>query len=197
MWYTNCTASNTSTIITTMKLHQNNALGELGSAIGKGLLAGLAATAAITLSQMIEMKITKREPSDAPVKVASETVGAKPVNEEQKEQMSQELHWAYGTSWGVARGIIGLTGLKGIPAALVHFGAIWGSSMIMLPKYNAAPPVYKQDPKAIAIDGFHHAVYALTAGLVYDALDAGSKNERRYNKIAKKLHLKNLIKKVS
>ena len=96
-----------------MKIRDNNVLGELGSAIGKGLLAGLAATAAITLSQMIEMKITKREPSEAPVKVASEVKGVKPVNAAQKGKVSQEIHWAYGTVWGVARGIIGLTGLKG------------------------------------------------------------------------------------
>jgi len=178
-----------------MKLHKNNALGQLGSAIGKGLLAGLAATAAITISQMIEMKITKRKPSDAPVKVAEETIAVKPASAKEKEQLSEELHWAYGTSWGVARGLISLSGLKGLPATLVHFAAIWGSSMIMLPKFNAAPPVYKEDAKAIAIDGFHHAVYAITAGLVYDTLDAGSKNERRFNKLAKHLHLKNLIKK--
>src|SRR3978361_1716474 len=104
-----------------MKIHQNNVLGELGSAIGKGLLAGLAATAAITISQIIEMKITKREPSEAPVKVAGEVTGIKPADDAQKEKVSQEIHWAYGTSWGIARGIIGLTGLKGLPASLVHF----------------------------------------------------------------------------
>jgi hypothetical protein len=179
---------------TPMKLHQNNTLGEFGSAIGKGLLAGLAATAAITLSQMIEMKLTKREPSDAPVKVAAETIGVKPATKGGKEKLSQELHWAYGTSWGVARGIIGLAGLKGWPATAVHFAAIWGSSMIMLPVFNAAPPVYEEDAKAIAIDGLHHAVYAIAAGLTYDALDAGSKNERRLKKLAKKLHLNGLLK---
>jgi hypothetical protein len=172
-----------------MKIHENNALGELGNAIGKGLIAGLAATAAITLSQMIEMKITGRKPSEAPIKVAKETTGIKPENETQKEKVSQEIHWAYGTSWGVARGIIGLTGLKGIPAAIVHFATVWGTSMIMLPKFNAAPPVTEEAPKAIAIDGLHHAVYAVTATLVYDALDSGSKTDRRLNKLAKQLHL--------
>lgn len=180
-----------------MKIHQNNILGEFGSAVGKGLLAGLAATAAITLSQMIEMKITKREPSEAPVKVVSETVGAKPAHKEDKEKLSQEIHWAYGTVWGVSRGIIGLTGLKGLPAALVHFAAIWGTSMVMLPQFNAAKPIDEQEPQAIAIDGLHHAVYALTATFVYDALDAGSKNERRLNKLVKQLRLKGLVKKLS
>ena len=178
-----------------MKIHQNNALGELGSAIGKGLLAGLTATAAITISQMIEMKITKRKPSDTPVKVAEETVGAEPAPGK-KEKMSQELHWAYGTSWGIARGIISLTGLKGWPATAAHFAAIWGTSMIMLPAFNAEPPVTEEEPKAIAIDALHHAVYAITAGLAYDALDAGSRRERRFNKIEKLLDLKKLIKKI-
>jgi hypothetical protein len=179
-----------------MKIEENNVLGEVGSAIGKGLLAGLAATAAITISQIIEMKITKREPSEAPVKVAGEVTGIKPADDAQKEKVSQEIHWAYGTSWGIARGIIGLTGLKGLPASLVHFAAIWGTSMIMLPTFKAAPPVTEEDAKTIATDGFHHAVYALTAGLVYDALDAGTKHEKRFNKLVDVLHLKGIIRKI-
>ncbi len=124
-----------------MKLNEDNSLGALGAAIGKGLLAGIAATAAMTLSQMIEMKITKRKPSNATVKVAEDTAGIKPATKEDEQKLSQELHWGYGTAWGVARGIIGLTGLKGLPATLVHFGAVWGTALIMLPKHNAAKPI--------------------------------------------------------
>ena len=175
-----------------MKMHQDNTLGVLGSAIGKGLLAGIAATAVMTLSQMIEMKITKRQASDAPVKVAEDTAGAKPATPQDKEQLSQELHWSYGTVWGVARGLIGLTGLKGLPATLLHFGAVWGTALVMLPKHDAAKPINEQEPKDIAIDVLHHGVYAITAGLVYDALDAGSKNQRKLNKIAGML--KSLVK---
>lgn len=170
-----------------MKIHQDNTLGALGGAIGKGLLAGIAATAAMTLSQMIEMKLTKRKPSDATLKVAEETAAVKPSSEREKEQLSQEIHWSYGTAWGVARGLIGLTGLKGVPAALVHFGAVWGTALVMLPKHDAAKPISEQEPKDIAIDILHHAVYAASAGLVYDALDAGSKNERRLRKLAHNL----------
>ena len=173
-----------------MKLREENALGELAGAIGKGLLAGLAGTAAITLSQMIEMKITKREPSEAPVKVASQVTGAAPANDSQKEKLSNEIHYAYGTSWGVVRGLLGLAGLKGLPATLVHFGAIWATELIMLPKYDAAPPVDEQEPKSVAIDALHHAVYAVAAGLAYDALDAGSDNQRKLDHLVERLHLK-------
>ena len=177
-----------------MKIVQNNALGELGSAIGKGLLAGLAATAAITLSQMIEMKITKRKPSEAPVKVASETTGIEPAKGE-KEKVSNEIHWAYGTVWGAARGIIGLTGLRGAPAAIIHFGVVWGTALVMLPKFRAAPPVTKEEPQAIAIDALHHAVYATTAGLVYDALDAQWAYQSKLDRLVEKLRMKGLINK--
>jgi hypothetical protein len=173
-----------------MKIKEENALGELGSALGKGLLAGLAGTAAITLSQMIEMKITKRSPSEAPVKVASQVTGIQPSSEETKEQVSNEIHFAYGTSWGIARGVLGLLGLKGIPATLVHFGAIWATELIMLPKYDAAPPVNEEEPKSIAIDALHHAVYAIAAGLVYDALDAGGRHERKIKKLIHQIEAK-------
>lgn len=176
-----------------MKLREENALGELAGAIGKGLLAGLAGTAAITLSQMIEMKITKREPSEAPVKVASQVTGAAPADESQKEKLSNEIHYAYGISWGVVRGLLGLAGLKGLPATLVHFGAIWATELIMLPKYDAAPPVDEQEPKSVAIDALHHAVYAVAAGLAYDALDAGSDNQRKLDRLIERLHLKKLL----
>jgi hypothetical protein len=179
-----------------MRIHENNALGELGSAIGKGLLAGLAATAAFTLSQMIEMKITKRKPSEATLKVAEETTGVKPASEEEKPKLSQEIHWSYGTVWGVSRGLLSLTGLKGFPAIAVHFAAVWGTALVMLPKFKAAPPITEEKPQAIAIDALHHAVYATTAGLVFDALDAGGKHERKLNKLVKQLRLKGIISKL-
>lgn len=179
-----------------MNLHENNAFGELGGAIGKGLIAGLAATAAITLSQMIEMRITKRQPSEAPLKVAERAAGLKPANKDNEQKLSQEIHWSYGTVWGITRGLISLTGLRGVPATLIHFGAIWGTAMVMLPKFKAAPPVYKEDAKAIVIDGFHHAVYAITAGIIYDTLDGAGKHDRRLNRLIDKLHVKGFISKL-
>ncbi|MCJ8211537.1 DUF1440 domain-containing protein [Mucilaginibacter sp. RS28] len=179
-----------------MKIREEHALGHLGSAIGKGLLAGLAGTAAITLSQMIEMKITKREPSDAPVKVIGQVANVQPTSEESKAKVNQEVHWAYGTAWGVTRGLIALTGLKGWKAGLVHFAAIWTTEIVMLPALNAAPSPKEEDPKTIAIDAFHHAVYATAAGLAYDALDMGSRRQRKFDALVDALKHSSLLKKI-
>lgn len=148
-----------------------SAVGSLGSAIGKGLIAGLAGTAAITISQMIEMKITKRKASSAPADAATKVLDVKAATLADKEKFSTEVHWAYGTSWGIARGLICLTGLKGIAASIVHYAAIHASAIVMETKLGIAPPISEWEPKTIAIDAMHHSVYAIAAGLVYDAID--------------------------
>src|SRR5437016_3963819 len=105
-------------------------LGKIASEIGKGLMAGAAGKLAITLYQMIEMKITKREPSKAPAKAAEKVLDILPEDE---KKFSQEVHWTYGTSWGVTRGILSLLGLKGLPATALHFGTIYSTALIMPP----------------------------------------------------------------
>jgi len=69
----------------------------------------------------------------------------------------------------------------------------------MLPHYGASKPVDEREPKELAIDALHHAVYAATATVVYDALDAGSKNQRRLDKLERlirQLRFKGLINKI-
>lgn len=150
--------------------HESTILGALGAAIGKGLIAGAAGTLAITVSQMIEMRITGRKPSNAPAKAVKKTlhIEATPGN---KEEFSNEVHWAYGTSWGVLRGLLSLAGINGFVATTTHFAAVWGTAITIEPRLDIAPPINEWEPKDIAVDIFHHLVYAVVAGLVYDAID--------------------------
>lgn len=149
-----------------------------GNAIGNGLVAGLVATAAMTLAQMIEMKVTGRKPSTTPAEAATKVLHIRPARTKkgEKEKFAQGVHWIYGTSWGIARGLFALAGLKGWPATLVHFGAVWGTALVMLPSLKVSSPVYKWDAKTITHDFIHHALYASAAGLVYDAIGERRKN---------------------
>lgn len=139
--------------------------------LGKGILAGLAGTAAISISQFIEMKLTGRQPSNVPAKAVGKVLHLRITNNAYKEQFVQEIHWTYGLLWGFARSALDLAGVKGLPATAVHYAAIWGTEMVMLPSIDVAPPVMEWGGKEIAKDGVHHLVYALVAGLVYDAID--------------------------
>lgn len=152
----------------------NNQLEKVGKAIGIGLMAGLAGTVAITLSQTIEMKLTKRPPSTTPIDAVSKVLDVEATSEAEKQKVSQEVHWTYGTSWGIVRGLIALAGLQGWPATAAHFLGIWGTEQVMLPNLKLSPPITDEEPQSIGIDVLHHAVYALAAGLVYDAIDSQS-----------------------
>jgi hypothetical protein len=79
--------------------------------------------------------------------------------------------WGYGTSWGAVRGLIGAAGLEGKEAPVTHFLAVWGSEQVMLPALGVAPPFWQWGAKEVAIDAFHHLVYAGASGIAYAALD--------------------------
>ncbi len=53
-------------------------LSRTGAALGKGVIAGFAGTVAITISQMVEMQLTNRGSSNAPMKVAKKVLGVEP-----------------------------------------------------------------------------------------------------------------------
>ena len=139
---------------------------------GKGLFAGLAGTLAITASQMIEMKIRGREPSSSPADAAGKVLGVAPTGEEEKQRFSQIVHFGYGTAWGGVRGLLAAMGLPAPAATAIHFAAVSGAAMIMLPALKVAPPVSEWGTEEIAVNTLHHLVYALAAGAAYEKLNA-------------------------
>ena len=145
--------------------------GKLGSAIGRGLIAGLAGTAAITISQLIEMKIHQREPSFAPADAACKALGIEASQREQRAKLSREVHWTYGTLWGVPRALLSMAGITKLPATAIHFGAIFYTALTIQPDFEVSPPVQEWSKKDIAIDAVHHAVYAMVAGLIFDSIN--------------------------
>jgi hypothetical protein len=146
-------------------------LGDVAGAVGKGLFAGAAGTAAMTLSSTIEMRLRRRPASSAPADAAAKALGVEPKGVKEEARFSTLVHWGYGTSWGMARGLIGAAGLTGARAAAAHFGAVWGTEQIMLPALGVAPPLWEWGAEEVAIDTFHHLVYASATSLAYTLLD--------------------------
>lgn len=144
---------------------------DLAAAVGKGIFAGFVGTAAMTLSSTLEMKWSGREAGDAPSKAAGRALGVQPRNQAGKARFGQFVHWSYGTAWGVARGLIALTGLRGPAASALHLAAVWGAAQVVLPALEVAPPATEWDAEQVATDVLHHAVYAAAAGVVYDFMD--------------------------
>jgi hypothetical protein len=135
-------------------------LGDVAASAGVGALAGLAGTAAMTISSTVEAKLRGRGSSDAPVTAAGTVLGVEPKNEQTKGRFGTLVHWGYGSGWGTVRGLLDTAGLHGAPAAAAHLGAVWAGEQVVLPATGASSPAWKWGVKEIGIDLFHHAVYA-------------------------------------
>jgi len=146
-------------------------IGEVASAVGRGLFAGAAGTAAMTLSSTLEMKLREREGSTAPADAAGKLLGIQPRDPAGKARFSNVVHWAYGTGWGAVRGLIGAAGLTGPAATGAHFAAIWPSALVGLPAMGVAPPPWKWGATELGVDAMHHLVYVTATSVAYAALD--------------------------
>ena len=152
--------------------------GDVAGAVGKGLVAGAIGTAAMTVSSTIEAKVRGRQGSTAPADAAAKVLGIEPKDEAAESRFSNLVHWAYGTSWGGFRGLLGGLGLTGPAGAAAHFGAVWGGGLVMLPALEVAPPVSEWGTTELAIDAWHHAVYTVATSLAYTALVRSSSADR-------------------
>lgn len=144
---------------------------KLATAIGRGLLSGLAGTAAMTVSSTLEMRLRGRAASTAPADATAKVLGIEGfVHDAAKNRFSTLVHWGYGTGWGVVHGLLDVTGLPPAKATAAHLAAIWGSEAAMLPTLDVAPPFWTWGATEVAIDVWHHVVYATATGIAYEAL---------------------------
>ena len=150
---------------------------KVASSIGKGLVAGFAGTAAMTVSSTLEAKLRGRAPSSAPARATAKALGIKEFEDDiAKARFNDLSHWGYGTGWGVVRGLLDATGLPPAKATAAHGAAIYGSAQLTLPALDIAPPAVFWPKEEIAIDAFHHAVYALATGLAYELLNGNGRH---------------------
>jgi hypothetical protein len=78
----------------------------------------------------------------------------------------------------VVRGLLDAAGLPPRAATAAHGAAVWGSALVALPALDIAPPAVFWAPQEVAIDAFHHMVYAVATGIAYELLgnERGARN---------------------
>jgi hypothetical protein len=127
----------------------------------------------MTVSSTLEAKLRGRAPSSAPARATAKVLGIKSFEDSIAEARFNDLsHWGYGMSWGVMRGLLDAAGVPAAKATAAHGAAVWGSAQVTLPALDVAPPAIFWAKQEIAIDAFHHTVYALATGLAYQLLSS-------------------------
>ena len=145
-------------------------------AIGQGLVAGAIGTAAMTLSSTAEARLRKREPSTVPAQAARKILGLEPLEPDAAAKLTRVVHWGYGISWGAIRSVLGTLGLRAPIATAVHFSAIWGSELVMLPALDVTPPIKQWSRTDLAIDATHHFVYVAATSGAYALLNSARRH---------------------
>ena len=143
---------------------------QTAAAIGKGMVAGLIGTAAMTVSERVEMAVTGREPSDVPGQVGAKLSGRQPATDAEMQHLSTQVHWAHGILGGALRGVLDRAGVSGLAASVAHFASLWGGDAGLYAALRIAPPPWEWDQDELAADVLHKGVYAAVTGAVYDAL---------------------------
>ena len=125
----------------------------------------------MTVSGTIEMKTRERQGSSAPADAAGQLLGVRPAGEKESNRFGTLVHWAYGTGWGATRGILAALGLPAPAANAAHLALVWGAGQVILPALQVAPPATQWGAKELAVDGWHHLVYACVTRAAYELLD--------------------------
>jgi hypothetical protein len=158
----------------------------LAASVARGVVAGVAGTAAMTGYQLAVAKLRGRPlrtpvphrwaDAPAPAQVAKRAADAlgegRHVTREDVPLLTNAMHWLYGVTWG---GIYGAAaGLLRPNPALggLSFGAgVWGTSYAELVPLGIYQPPWRYPAKEIAIDLSYHLVYGTAVALAYTALD--------------------------
>ncbi len=148
------------------------------AAVGRGLLAGLAGTAAMTAWQALAAKLQSAggegaepagstgdpwEQAPAPARVAKligEGVFHLEVPAEKIGFLTNMMHWGTGTSWGGVYGLLaGARGRSTLGDGLAFGTVVWASSYAQLVPLGIYEPPWKYPLRVEAFDLSYHLVY--------------------------------------
>lgn len=151
----------------------------IATEVGRGLLAGFVGAAAMSIASTIEMKLRKRPASSTPADAAGKVLRVQPRDERGKQRFASLVHYAYGSSWGLGRAVVGALACAagdrrrgGFGAPLAFFASVWVTGLVLLPALGVAKPFWRWGAKEVAIDAFHHGVYAAATDGAYRLLGA-------------------------
>lgn len=138
-------------------------------AAARGVAAGLAGVAVMTLAEKVEQRITGRPDSYVPAHTLSHLLGL-PDPDTDSWPRNMAMHWANGVVLGAVRGIMSAANLRGPMASLMHapLRLTWDQTLENLTGVGAPPWTWPRDE--LVIDLTHKVVFSLATGAAADAM---------------------------
>jgi hypothetical protein len=151
------------------------------AALLQGLAAGVVGTAVFTGYQALIGKsggrAQPRRWADAPQpaqvgKRVLEGVFQRKVTLAQVPTLTQVVHWAYGTGWGLAYAVIQESVKQPVVSGITLATTITAADYTLLPAMKLYDPPWEYAPATLAKDFGHHLVHGLAVAGAYRLLDA-------------------------
>jgi hypothetical protein len=163
-------------------------------AIAKGILAGLAGTAAMTAHQEIRQRISQRadqpqngeqssdegkeadpwQSAPAPAQVGKrliEGVLHRQVSVDAIPLVTQVMHWSYGSAWGGAYAVVRESvETRGRRLGPVFGLAVWAASYVQLVPLGIYQPPWSYPLSSIADELGYHLTYGAALAATYEAV---------------------------
>jgi uncharacterized membrane protein YagU involved in acid resistance len=157
----------------------------LPGALVRGLVAGVAGTALMTAYQLAVRK-ARGERLDTPVprtwadapppaqvaKKAAAAVGRpRAVTKRHVPLLTNVVHWAYGTGWGVVYGLAARSyEPDALTGAAVLGTTLWAAAYAELAPLGIYEPPWRTPPQELGLELSYHLVYGAGVAAVWAAL---------------------------
>ena len=122
----------------------------------------------MTVSETLEIKLTKCESSTVPAMVGSKPTGISVDGNARMTELNHAVHWGDGTGMGVLRAPLSLAGPMGSAATAAHLTTLWSGDAALYAALGIAPPPWRWKRQELITDLFRKGILALATGATYE-----------------------------
>lgn len=162
--------------------HGSGRRADLGSTLARGLVAGAAGVAAMTLAEKVEQSLTGRPNSYVPAHTLRRILGRPPRPDRERVGMNWAMHWGQGIALGPLRMLMAERGMRGSVASFLFLNLRLLNDQALENATGAGAPPWTWPRDEQRIDLLHKAIYAFVTGYVADGLAQSPDRARHHGR---------------
>jgi hypothetical protein len=141
-----------------------------GEVVVRGLLAGAAGVAVMTLAEKIEQAFTGRPNSYVPAHTLERLLGLPEKPDSERLPLNWAMHWGQGIVLGAVRAIMAQHGIRGPAASFLFLNLRLLNDQTLENATGVGAPPWTWPIDEQVVDILHKAIYAYVTGAVADRL---------------------------